>query len=303
MPVERFDFGFLPDRLDIEGAGYAVSTTADFEARRAAVLNSCRVADHWYYPPLVERFSVNPPPAAPPLTYQTPFQLPSTHTLALTDDDEHLALWLISILGVIKGYPLKLSKHGHIHRAVVSGGLLTDIGHLYDRECIRVLDAAYTFWNQETDHRSQAFAAIHWFLLARVYPYEFERFVGLYAAFDACYGVLQAMEIAENVGRTHYLKPQKLCEALKIAEVPAWATIEKDDDGKFCQLSRLRNALMHDAVYRGEPVGWRPSTEVGNLELEFRGLILRAIIALLRVDCSYTSASVTSGAAQGLGLR
>ena len=93
------------------------------------------------------------------------------------------------------------------------------------------------------------YAAIHWFLFGQSYSHVFEKFDAQYRVLDCCYKISTELNHI-NRARYHAERIEKLCTYYDIF-LPNWA---KSKDGKST-LSELRNNLIHEAKYAGEPVG------------------------------------------------
>ncbi len=57
---------------------------------------------------------------------------------------------------------------------------------------------------------------------------------------------------------------------------------------KTCALSERRNALTHEAMYGGQPVGFTHPTDHKGMEYELTLLIARLLLRLLGIENEYT---------------
>lgn len=105
---------------------------------------------------------------------------------------------------------------------------------------------------------------------------QFDRFIFLHAALDACFALASSL---------HPL-PQRPSHADRIAwkcrlfgmPTPSWA----DKSGGRAAIAVLRNDTLHEALFMSEPLGFAVHGvgAHGNLTLEMQALICRLLIAL-----------------------
>lgn len=218
------------------------------------------------------------------------FKLPATHALTLTcpQADADAENFFIALFGMLKGLRLQREGWQHFSRCPTKPGTLCDF--TADRaEITQALNLATDFWRSSTKEevRKLAFGAIHWHLFAQLYPHEFERFNAQYMALDACWALARAK--LKLTGRGHGSRPRALSEALNL-QTPSWAN--SSNGATATQLSTRRNALVHEARYAGEPLGFaHPQTDL-NMEHELTNFVARCIFALLGVQNEYTRSPV-----------
>jgi hypothetical protein len=83
---------------------------------------------------------------------------------------------------------------------------------------------------------------------------------------------------------------------------PGWAQAISAE-GRACSLSTRRNALVHEALYADEPIGFaHPKTEQG-MELELTNFVARCIFALLGIRNEYTRSPVDTRQCIGFALQ
>jgi hypothetical protein len=58
-------------------------------------------------------------------------------------------------------------------------------------------------------------------------------------------------------------------------------------------VAERRNALVHQALYAGQPIGFAFPEEHAEMELELTGLVARLFLRLLGIDNEYTRSSCT----------
>jgi hypothetical protein len=107
---------------------------------------------------------------------------------------------------------------------------------------------------------------------------QFEKFLLLYSAFDACFAL--AKSIRQPKARvTHAKRVTWMCDLFGMA-TPTWANSAAPGSP---EIAILRNTTVHEALFMDEPLGFALHG-VGtnrNLTLEMGGLICRLLVALL----------------------
>lgn len=63
---------------------------------------------------------------------------------------------------------------------------------------------------------------------------------------------------------------------------------------KSCALSERRNALIHEALYGGQPVGFAHPAGHEGMELELTRLVARLLLRLLGIENEYTRSDCTT---------
>lgn len=285
-------FGFLKEPTSLAWSAGSIEPLPDHESVVQGILAHQQNYAGWLYPPLQgvrrEGSEFKEPPNVP-----ATFALPSTHLLTLTDGhaDPAAADFFIALFGMLKGLRLQREGWQHFYKCPTKRGALSDF-HADDREIATTLDLAAEFWQTHADAstRKLAFGAIHWHLFAQLYEHEFERFNAQYTALDACWKLAETtLQLTAN---GHAERPMVLVENLGL-HMPDWA--KPVVHGKrACSLSRRRNALVHEALYAGEPLGFaHPQTERG-MELELQNFVARCIFGLLGVRNEYTCSPVNT---------
>lgn len=285
-------FGFLIEPASLAWSAGSIEPLPDHESVVQGIRAHQQNYAGWLYPPLrgVRRdgSELKEPPNVP-----ATFALPSTHLLTLTDGhaDPAAADFFIALFGMLKGLRMQREGWQHFYKCPTKRGALSDF-YADDREITTTLDLAAEFWQTHTDAstRKLAFGAIHWHLFAQLYEHEFERFNAQYTALDACWKLAETTQQLTASG--HAERPRVLVENLGL-HMPDWA--ERVVPGKSaCSLSRRRNALVHEALYAGEPLGFaHPQTERG-MELELQNFVARCIFGLLGVRNEYTCSPVNT---------
>lgn len=224
------------------------------------------------------------------------FGMPPTHELTLFDSPTDPAAedFFIALFGMLKGLRLQREGWQHFYRCPTKRGALCDF-YADNTEIATTLDQAAIFWRSHTDPliRKLVFGAIHWHLFAQLYQHEFERFNAQYTALDACWALAKEMLKVDAKGLGHADRPRTLATALGLL-IPNWAAPLAANQ-KACSLSVRRNALVHEAMYAGEPIGFAHSQTERGMETELTGFVARAIFALLGVHNEYTRSRGDTG--------
>jgi hypothetical protein len=280
------EFGFLPEMNAYRGGGVVIEPHPDIARRIASLEEHGEVHKGWFYPLSTSIPPAPPSPRIPPLRYS----LPDTHILTTSSGklmaNRSLCDLLFTVLGFLRG--LRLVPVGYYHPARAA----TNIGQLVDFSCSSeqvetALDKAALFKEEHGAELSQRLmAACHWYLASQSYLWEFEVFNGQYIVLDSCWGLFSKVR-RQPGGRPHSKRVVIMCEALRIP-IPAWSGVEQDS-----RLSRLRNALFHNALFSGGPLGFESPEE--NIVTELTRLNSRLLIALLGVDSDYIKLPVNSG--------
>ena len=285
--------GFLTEATTVEWGAGMIAPLPDHDAVVSAVNADSRHYGGWFYPPLVpvmrDRVESKNRPDMP-----TGFGLPATHALTLLSGSGNAPSedFFIALFGMLKGLRLQREGWQHFYRCPTRRGSLCDF-YADDREIARTLDIATDFWTANPDNgiRKLAFGALHWHLFAQLYEHEFERFNAQYTALDACWKLAQKVRTSLPRRPTHAQRPGLLAGELGRAVLP-WAAMPANESS--CPLSARRNALVHEAMYADEPIGFaHPQIERG-MELELTGFVARCLVSLCGVENEYTRSPVTT---------
>jgi hypothetical protein len=210
------------------------------------------------------------------------FGLPKTHTLthAAADSAEHLD-FLIWALSFFVGMRLTATDAGFLDATPIKAHKLVDFvlsGHEYEA----ALGHAEAFWQANKSHPMRArrwAAAVHALFIAQ-YPaaLQFEEFIYLYGALDACFCLAKDFHATPAKGFGHGQRMSWMCGLFGMP-VPAWA----DPTAGQSPVSIIRNATLHESLFMGAPLGFALHG-IGtsqNLPLEMQALICRFLVALI----------------------
>ena len=299
--LHRLEFGYFPEPLDLASGSITVCPLADLALTVANVEGDEQVEQDWIYAPpqLVRNLSggVRERPYSARV-----FALPKTHTIAHAscDGQDHLTfhLWALSFF---TGMRLTATEAGFVDATPIKPGELVDFV-LLGQGIIDALALAEAFW---ISHRSapERFrliaAAVHALFLAQNPQHlQFEKFILLYTAIDACFALAKAIRRPANA-ISHARRVKWMCDAFGMP-TPAWA-----DPTSGAEVASLRNKTVHEALFMGEPLGFaiHGTGTNQNLTLEMQALICRFVVALLGAEsCDYVRSPVNTREQYGLSL-
>lgn len=285
-------FGFLKEPTSLVWGGGSIEPLPDQEDVVQDILAHQQNYAGWMYPPQREVRRDSSELKEPPNVPST-FALSATHVLTLSSEVADLRAedFYIALFGMLKGLRLQREGWQHFYRCPTNRGALCDF-YADDCEIAATLDLAAAFWQRYTDPvtRKLAFGAIHWHLFAQLYEHEFERFNAQYTALDACWKMAEmTMNVTAN---GHAERPRVLVEKLGLHR-PSW--VEPVVPGRSaCKLSLRRNALVHEAMYADEPLGFSHPQTDRSMELELQNFVARCIFGLLGVRNEYTRSPVNT---------
>lgn len=297
-------FGFHPEPLDIDVGSVSIRTLPNLDATVSAVVASEETEDGWRYaPPRRIRDIISDEIRTSPYSKRV-FCLPKTHTLehAAAEGNAHLEfhIWVLSFF---LGTRLTTTEAGFLDATPIQSGKLVDFV-LLGRSVERAIELAECFWsaNRSEPRNAQRFAgAVHALFLGQYrQALQFERFIYLYTAIDACYALTKALRCpkeSEKYGK----RIEWMCNELGVA-TPTWARAAGNGSSN---ISALRNNAVHEALFAGEPFGFavRGDGMRGNLTLEMTALVCRLLVALIGgADNHYLRSPVNTRQLQGLNL-
>ncbi len=285
-PNLELDFGFYPCELDIVQGPVTISTLPNFSESRKRIKECPSVQNGWIYQRNGRVFS-----------------LPKTHSIehSSTDDPEHLKfhIWALSFF---TGMRLTTEDAGFLDTTPVEKGKLVDFVLLGNTET--GVKLAENFWacNQTRGGQKQTdrfCAAVHsLFVSQNPQHLQFERFIYLYIAFDACFAILREEKQQTKQKPSHAERLKWMCKYFDIP-VPAWA------EGETPQVAALRNDAIHEGLFVGQPLGLAmEGDESGwNLTLEMTALACRFLVGILGVpDKNYLKSPINDRQRRGLHL-
>ncbi len=298
--AKKLEFGFRPSPLDVKAGAITIETLDGLEDRVAKVEQSDQLYREWIYAPLQPIKNLGSGE-----TYQAPyaarvFGLPNTHIIRHVDEAElgHLQFHIWS-LGFFTGQRLSATEAGFLDVTPLKAGKLNDFVLLGD-SLPKAIQLAEVYWQNNTDNRTQLArfeSVIHALFLAQNPRHlQFEGFMFLYTALDACFAIMKDM--LPGPYPNHQQRTKWMCDHYDVP-VPDWA----DPDGG-AEIAALRNPTIHEGLYMGEPLGFA-NEGMGsnrNLNLQMQAVVCRLLVAIIGgAEADYVKSAVTSR--QNIGLR
>ena len=304
------EFGFYPHPRPIKAGPVTISPLPDLQQIVREVLAYDGIEGDWIYAPLQRiKNSMNGQVRECPYTTRV-FGLPMTHLIehVETTSEDHIKfhIWALSFF---VGMRLTATEAGFLDATPLKPHRLVDfIPH--GSSLTRAVELAENFWmtNRDKPRCAKRFAAaIHaLFLSQNPQSLQFEQFVQLYMAIDACY------RLTEELHRP----PKHLKHADRIAwmcrqfgfEPPAWADPMAPGGS---EVATIRNDTLHEALFMDAPLGFavhgvssnQSHTLEQNLPLEMQHLVSRLLVALIGGnDTAYIQSPVNDRQKIGLDL-
>ena len=304
--VQPVEFGFYPDPLQIEAGPVTISPLPDLEQIASSVRDSSDIENNWIYaPPQQVRHFPSGEVRERPYTTRV-FGLPKTHRIEHAEamNEEHLDfhLWVLSFF---VGMRLTATEAGFLDATPVKPGKLVDFVLLRSSPD-RAVELAEKFWTKTRKKPCCAKrfeAAIHALFMSQ-YPQslQFEKFVLLYMAIDACYKL--AVELyGLPKRRPHYERIELMCNKFKI-KCPGWAASDPNTPSGST-VADIRNDTLHEALFMDAPLGFavRRGGTNQNLPLEMQALVCRLLVALIGGSgADYVRSPVNTRQRYGLDL-
>ena len=304
MKKTRKAFGFYPEPLRISAGPIRVEPLPQLEEVAGRVLAGDEVENGWIYAPTQGvRDLVSGQVRHRPYSARV-FGLPQTHTIehAGSAGDDHLD-FLVWALSLFVGMRLTTTDVGFLDATPAKPGSLVDFVRR-GQGLSKGMELAEHFWknNRHEPRNTQRFAAaIHaLFLGQNPQALQFEKFISLYMAIDACYRL--AAEFRPPRGKKkHGERIGWMCDEFGL-KTPDWA---KPSARGGIEVAVIRNNALHEALYVDAPLGFavHGGGSFGNLPLEMVALVCRLLVALIGgKDPSYIGSPVDTRQQYGLSL-
>ncbi|HEV7248837.1 MAG TPA: hypothetical protein VGN93_17815 [Shinella sp.] len=275
MAIE-LNFGFLPQRLDLSIGPIAIASLDDLDEMIREYPTWEGVEKNWIY-------AGNHPS-------DRVFGLPKTHRISHADaDSEEHVEFLVWCLSFFIGMRLTTTTAGFLDATPLKQGALVDF-LCRDKDIASGVEAADMFWCQNRAHPERCkrvVSAIHALFIAQ-YPHnlQFERFIYLYTALDACFALTKVVK-GVRARIPHAKLIDWMCGQFGM-DTPVWSA----------QAADLRNNAIHEAMFSEQPLGFAIYGSGGNLNLtmEMEAFINRIIVAILcGTHIDYVQTPVNSG--------
>lgn len=287
--LHKLEFGFYPNELEITQGPISISTLPGLAKRRDDIEQDPNLRKNWIYPGNAETQLLGVGIRSEPYSVRV-FGMPKTHSIEHASAvDETQVKFYVWALSFFTGMRLTTEEAGFLDNTPIKPGMLIDF-HIRG-QIAPALELADRFWTDHKANRRQAdrlCAAIHALFMAQNPKFlEFECFIYIYTALDACFATLHHATSGQKPNHAERLK--WMCDRLNIP-VPAWAST---GPSRSTEVSALRNDAMHEALFVGEPLGFGIGGVGGdrNLTLEMQNLTCRILAATLGVsDMAYLGA-------------
>ncbi|QGM45111.1 hypothetical protein [Methylocystis heyeri] len=303
MSALSFPFGYYPRPLDLVVGPVTLKSSPDLAEVVARVEADAGIDNGWIYAPPQRVRHLGGGISERPYAARV-FGLPKTHVIthqsAHSDNQLIFHLWAVSFL---TGMRLTSTEAGFLDCTPIQPGKLVDFV-LVGESLSNGIKLAENFWiaHKATPRRAKLFCAvIHAFFLAQNPRHlQFEEFLMLYTAFDACFALAKSL-LGKTGSVRHEDRVAWMCDQFSMP-VPAWAN-------KIAsiapEVASLRNETIHEALFMGEPLGFNIHG-LGtnrNLIIEMQALICRLAIALLGASSAdYVRTPVNTRQKYGLRL-
>lgn len=297
------EFGYCPELLSISNTLISIQQLPNREKAVVEVSSSPQLEADWIYSGTDEVYQMGVGMRSLPYARRV-FGLPKTHVFqhVACDGRDHIDfhIWALSFF---LGMRLTATEAGFVDATPIKPRKLVDF-LLVNKSLENSLDVTERFWQTRLTYpdRPKLFsAAVHAFFLAQ-YPraLQFERFMYLYTSLDACYALASSIQPPQR-HPTHAARVEWMCNLFGMP-VPIWADTSNTQRP---ELSVIRNATFHEAIFMGEPLGFALHG-VGtnqNLTLEMEALICRLLVALIGADTAdYVRTAITTRQTYGLRL-
>jgi len=299
MPALKKTLGFYPEPLSLRAGPISVHPLPEFDTVVEDVQAWEDLDKGWIYPPRLQSLKAG---ASRELPYRTRvFPLPKTHLIEHKDAtaDGHLD-FIVWVLSFFVGMRLTTEEAGFLDATPIRRGMLVDFV-LVGQSLSRALELADSFWKAnppQTRNPLRFEAAVHALFLGQ-YPQalQFERFIYLYTALDACYRlVASSKKLRKDVPHTSRIK--WTCDQLGL-DVPGWASPQTPTTTRATRIAPIRNDALHEALFMDSPLGFAVHRFNPNggaeypIDSEMRNLVCRLLVALLAGDAPPAAAACT----------
>lgn len=273
------EFGFLNEQKTYASKYFAIEPLLDIQTRVQKIKDTFYIENGWLYPPY-ERNGDGV--ATKPSVWYDVF---SSHTLKIKPSKNiHKEFVLFSVLffGFLKGMQLVPKGHGKFYKTPFEKGKLTGFIVL-DEDICEIMDMAAEFYLKNYYKKQVSkryYAAVFWFLYGQSYTYNFEKFEAQYRVIDGIFAICRDMlnnPKFKDKELRHSDRIPLLCEHFNIP-TPLWG---KKDKGNSSIVCRLRNSLVHNTIFAGEPIGYSLPKE--NYSFEFPRLNEKLLLSLIGV--------------------
>jgi len=286
----RYLFGWWDRNTEFGDDLFEIRPVQQFAQALEVVRRAGSLGSEWFHPPVAHSSTegVDLPCER--------FELPVTHCLTVTGHayDVDQGAFLVLVLGFCLGLKLTPRGTGHLMATPWRERTLSPF-YADNPDILVVLRHALSFWrSQPPEVRSLAFSAIHWHLTAHSYRQQHDRFAWQYTVMDNIYKLTCRIDRTfgqpdpRNPDRDllgHRWRPGALGQKYGSPMPTAFGT------GDAAVLSGLRNELIHEARWCGEPIGYSVSTTGHDLVHALQYYNAQLILGFLDVRCRFRQTS------------
>ena len=278
------NFGWLNDKSVYKANSIEIKPLASIDNAISEVTNSSQHDGIWYYPPIVYKTN-----KSSPRVVTDRFELSLTHQIVQinqTQDQEFLK-FMIVFFGWLNGVRLNPVGWGNLIKTPIKQGELSDFSKPKHSDVIKNLNKAEVFWNahQQDNLANLMLGALNWYSFTQSYERIFERFMGQYSVFDTLYRIV-AIKLGLTKDVSHSKRFCYVSNNLQLV-CPSWAQFKNNDT----EISIIRNALIHESMFAGQPVGFTASSDQSDILLDLMAFNCKVIAALIGAEGQYTRAS------------
>lgn len=290
------NFGFLIDKSEVKCQSFSIIPNENFDEYISWFYHNMEVSNGWIYPPFkalkhndeeLKKFK-----KSAPLVRSSFYTLPCTHILQTQNFTDEHKRFLVLGYGLLQGLYLNPQNYMYLGKIPYTPSTLNGLVLGRD-DRVKGLEAINKFYiNANNVHEiSQMQACIHWFLIAQTLDFQWEIFDAHYKVLDGLYRLLVhkiGKNKVENLNNDEYVKhSQRFIVLAKYfnLEIPNWADNTKTGNDN---IAFIRNELVHEAKYAGQPIGYNYPNE--NFKLQFKAFNLKLICAFLGINTPYLQA-------------
>lgn len=277
--VTVYEFGYLERPINLENSTLSIQSSTDYDF--AVPLD----------PNVLTYCSPVPPTAQYPFNgiwhSAERYTLPINHSLLLkeTEDEKGLGEFLVVLLGFLYGLRLTIKGTGHLRPTPIKIGSLVNFCPS-DRDVLEVMSYGLAFWqNNNEQNRRLLFSAMHYYLISQSYTLQYERFSWSYTVLDNLYRIT-ANQRSLKSDHAHPKRPAFLSDSYGSPLCPEFSDPE-GLPGNGHVLSSMRNELVHEARWLGEPLGYAVSADAHHIILSLQHYCSQIILGVLNVPCEF----------------
>lgn len=275
------EFGWYPEPIEVDIDHITIRTLPDISDKVAWLPNSNLIVRNWFYPPLQKTREIAGGIIEQPYPSRI-FGLAKTHTLshAISDGPDHTE-FLVWALSFFVGMRLTTTPMGFLDATPTKPGTLVDFSLPY-KNLPHALKLSERFWELNKSKPLQIrrwIASVHALFISQ-FPQslEFEKFIYLYGAIDACFSLMKDQILKTKKAVSHNQRIDWMCRHFNIP-TPIWADASKGAS----KISEIRNSTLHESLFLDAPLGFasKTMTRIQGLTLEMKALLCRLLVALI----------------------